>query len=91
MLFLKLSLQHVKVNLFIHNNYYNLHTKEKSMMMLFSDMILVKNFCEDILKTLDMLEAGNCSLKGFLCHKLYRIRGKFKNSSMPNGFTEVVA
>lgn len=40
--------------------------------------MLLKQFCVDILQTIDMLNAGNCSLKGFVCCKLHDIRDKLK-------------
>lgn len=45
------------------------------------DQMLMKRFCEDVLRLLDKLGAGECSLKGFLTHKLYTVRKNLKASS----------
>lgn len=44
----------------------------------FPDLMLIKRFCEDILKTIDMLNVGNCSLKGFVCCKLLEVYKQLK-------------
>lgn len=48
-----------------------------------ADLTTVKSYCEEILKILHNLGAGECSLKGFLVHKLYTIRKQLKNSIKP--------
>lgn len=50
----------------------------------FTDLLLIKRFCEDVLTTIDMLNAGNCSLKGFVCCKLYEIHAKLKELHVPD-------
>lgn len=35
-------------------------------------------FCKNILHNLDLLGAGECSLKGFIAHKLHTIQNKIK-------------
>lgn len=50
----------------------------------FTDLLLIKRFCEDILAAIDMLNAGNCSLKGFLCCKLYEVHAKLKKLHVPD-------
>lgn len=40
--------------------------------------MLIKGFCEDVLKAIDMLDAGNCSLKGFVCHRLLDVHRRLK-------------
>lgn len=50
------------------------------MLIFIADQMTIKKFCEDILKILDKLGAGECSLKGFLAHKLYTVRQRLKTS-----------
>lgn len=38
----------------------------------------MKCYSEEILRALDKLQVGECSLKGFLSYKLYNIRQKLK-------------
>ncbi|XP_031628938.1 SET domain-containing protein SmydA-8-like isoform X2 [Contarinia nasturtii] len=45
------------------------------------DLYKIKSYCEDILRILNRLNVGECSLKGFLAHKLYTVRKKLKNFS----------
>lgn len=45
---------------------------------IFSDFILMKRFCEDVLRIIHQLEVGECSLKGFLAHKLYETRTQLR-------------
>lgn len=43
------------------------------------DLNKIKGFCEDIFRIMDKLELGECSLKGYVAHKLYHVRQKLKN------------
>lgn len=47
------------------------------------DFIIIKRFCEDILRILHQLGVGDCSLKGFLAHKLYEARKRLKEMQAP--------
>lgn len=53
------------------------------MSRFLADLTTVKSYCEEILKILNNLGAGECSLKGFLVYKLYTIRKQLKNSLQP--------
>lgn len=41
-------------------------------------MIILKEYCKDILEKIDQLGAGECSLKGLIAHRLYTIQTKMK-------------
>lgn len=43
-----------------------------------SDLIKIKGFCEDILRIVNQLGVGECSLKGFLAHNLYTTRNRLQ-------------
>ncbi|XP_055304034.1 SET domain-containing protein SmydA-8 [Sitodiplosis mosellana] len=46
--------------------------------MSFEDLSSIKGFCEDILRIMDKLGLGECSLKGYLAHRLFKIRQQLK-------------
>lgn len=43
-----------------------------------SDLIKIKRFCEDILRIIHQLGVGECTLKGFMAHKLYMARKQLR-------------
>lgn len=45
----------------------------------------MKGFCEDVLGILDKLKAGECSMKGFVCLKLFKIQQKLKGFTNSSG------
>lgn len=45
-------------------------------------MSTIKQYCEEILMVLHKIQVGECSMKGFLAHKLYVIRKKLNNLHM---------
>ncbi|XP_031631799.1 SET domain-containing protein SmydA-8-like [Contarinia nasturtii] len=64
------------------SNQFVVESKLKAIRMFsgttFEDQNKIQCFCEDILRIIDKLDVGECSLKGILAHRLYVIRQKLK-------------
>lgn len=74
------SLAHLYVYIYI--SHFNLtHTT-------ISDFLVIKRFCEDILRIIHQLGVGECSLKGFLAHKLYEARKQLRQMQMQQRLSE---